>query len=57
MRKVFWYNPYQYTLITHVASVDGNQVLFTVTLKRDRPGKDIEIIEIKLVDDSAPHPE
>lgn len=32
MRKVFWENPYQKSLITHVASVSGNQVLFDATI-------------------------
>lgn len=32
MRKVFWDNPYQDTLVTHVASVDGNKVLFEATI-------------------------
>jgi len=32
MRKVFWDNPYQYHLITHVSSVHGNQILFDETI-------------------------
>ena len=32
MRKVFWENPYQHTLQTHVAAVDGNTVLFDATI-------------------------
>ena len=32
MRKVFWENPYQHTLITKVASVDGNIILFEDTI-------------------------
>ena len=32
MRKVFWDNPYQQTLTTKVASVDGNKVLFDETI-------------------------
>src|SRR3989338_6456151 len=32
MRKVFWENPYQHSLITHVASVEGNRVLFDETI-------------------------
>ncbi len=32
MRKVFWDNPYQTTLITTVASVDGNRILFDETI-------------------------
>ncbi|HLC06966.1 MAG TPA: alanyl-tRNA editing protein [Candidatus Babeliales bacterium] len=32
MRKVFWDNPYQHTLQTHVVSVDGNKVLFAETI-------------------------
>lgn len=32
MRKVFWENPYQHTLITKVASVDGNTILFEDTI-------------------------
>jgi len=32
VRKVFWDNPYQHILITHVASVDGNQLLFDETI-------------------------
>lgn len=32
MRKVFWENPYQHTLTTKVASVEGNRVLFEDTI-------------------------
>ena len=32
MKKVFWDNPYQHTLSTKVASVNGNQVLFEETI-------------------------
>jgi len=32
MRKVFWDNPYQYTLETTVASVSSNQVTFAETI-------------------------
>lgn len=32
MTKIFWKNPYQHTLETHVASVDGNRVLFDETI-------------------------
>ena len=32
MRKVFWENPYQTSLITKVASVDGNRILFEDTI-------------------------
>lgn len=32
MKKVFWENPYQKSLETHVASVDGNTVLFAETI-------------------------
>jgi Ser-tRNA(Ala) deacylase AlaX len=32
MNKVFWKNPYQHTLTTHVISVDGNTVLFDATI-------------------------
>lgn len=32
MRKVFWDNPYQQTLTTKVASVEGNQILFEETI-------------------------
>ena len=32
MRKVFWDNPYQITLTTKVASVNGNQLLFEETI-------------------------
>lgn len=32
MRKVFWDNPYQSNLITHVASVNGNRILFEETI-------------------------
>ncbi len=32
MRKVFWENPYQKSLTTHVAAVDGNQVVFEETI-------------------------
>lgn len=32
MLKIFWDNPYQYNLITHVASVNGNRILFNETI-------------------------
>ena len=32
MRKVFWENPYQQTLTTRVAAVDGNRLLFDATI-------------------------
>ena len=32
MKKVFWDNPYQQTLSTKVASIDGNQVIFEDTI-------------------------
>jgi Ser-tRNA(Ala) deacylase AlaX len=32
MRKIFWENPYQCNLITHVSSVDGNRFLFDETI-------------------------
>ncbi len=32
MKKVFWENPYQTTLITKVASVNGNELLFDETI-------------------------
>lgn len=32
MRKVFWDNPYQHTLKTRIASVDGNQILLQETI-------------------------
>jgi hypothetical protein len=32
MRKVFWDNPYQSHLETHVVSVDNNLVLFEETI-------------------------
>lgn len=32
MRKVFWENPYQTTLETYVASVNGNEVVFEDTI-------------------------
>lgn len=32
MKKVFWDNPYQHTLETHVTSVEGNRVLFDATI-------------------------
>lgn len=32
MKKVFWNNPYQKTLITRVTSVEGNTVLFDATI-------------------------
>lgn len=32
MRKVFWDNPYQDTLTTRVAAVDGNRILFEETI-------------------------
>src|SRR5271168_3835656 len=32
MRKVFWENPYQTTLKTTVAAVDGNTILFADTI-------------------------
>lgn len=32
MRKIFWENPYQDHLITHVAAVSGNRLLFAETI-------------------------
>jgi Ser-tRNA(Ala) deacylase AlaX len=32
MRKVFWENPYQSNLITHVSSVNSNRILFNETI-------------------------
>lgn len=32
MKKVFWDNPYQTTLTTHVSSVQGNDLLFDATI-------------------------
>jgi Ser-tRNA(Ala) deacylase AlaX len=32
MRKIFWDNPYQHQLMTHVSSVHGNRILFTETI-------------------------
>lgn len=32
MRKIFWENPYQRNLITHVSAVDGDRVLFAETI-------------------------
>jgi hypothetical protein len=32
MRKIFWDNPYQHSLTTTVASVDGNKLLFEETI-------------------------
>lgn len=32
MKKIFWENPYQTSLVTKVASVEGNQVLFEETI-------------------------
>lgn len=32
MRKIFWDNPYEKTLTTRVAAVDGNKVLFDETI-------------------------
>lgn len=32
MQKVFWDNPYQYYLITRVASIHGNRILFDETI-------------------------
>lgn len=32
MRKVFWDNPYQQSLITRAASIEGNQLLFDETI-------------------------
>jgi len=32
MRKVFWNNPYQCQLITHVSSVNGNRISFDETI-------------------------
>ncbi len=32
MRKVFWENPYQHTLVTKVSSVDGNEIGFDDTI-------------------------
>jgi len=31
MKKIFWNDPYQQTLITKVAGVNGNEVLFEET--------------------------
>src|SRR5258708_4423905 len=32
MKKIFWENPYQQTLQTHVTAVDGNKVLCAETI-------------------------
>lgn len=32
MKKVFWENPYQHTLETHVTCIEGNRVLFDETI-------------------------
>jgi Ser-tRNA(Ala) deacylase AlaX len=32
MKKIFWENPYQHTLTTHVTSVNGNTILFDATI-------------------------
>ena len=32
MRKIFWDNPYQHHLITHVSSVNGQRILFAETI-------------------------
>lgn len=32
MRKLFWENPYQHTLLTKVAEAEGNQLLFEETI-------------------------
>jgi Ser-tRNA(Ala) deacylase AlaX len=32
MNKIFWQNPYQTTLTTHVTAVDGNKILFADTI-------------------------
>jgi Ser-tRNA(Ala) deacylase AlaX len=32
MKKVFWENPYQHTLTTHIISIDGNVILFDATI-------------------------
>ena len=32
MRKVFWDDPYQHTLTTKVASMDGNRILLEETI-------------------------
>lgn len=37
MRKVFWENPYQTSLDTKVASVNGNEVVFEDTIATRLP--------------------
>ena len=32
MKKIFWDNPYQSNLVTHVSSVNGNRILFNETI-------------------------
>lgn len=32
MKKIFWNNPYQHTLLTRVESVNGNELIFTETI-------------------------
>ena len=32
MRKVFWDNPYQHTLTTKIASIEGDQILLEDTI-------------------------
>jgi len=32
MKKIFWDDPYQHTLVTNVASVDGNQIVLQETI-------------------------
>lgn len=41
MRKVFWDNPYQSTLIMTVSSVNGNSILFEKTIIFFREGKKV----------------
>lgn len=57
MKKIFWDNPYQQTLNTKVASVDGNRILFEETIAYSFAGgqesdvayvNDIPIIDSKM---------
>jgi hypothetical protein len=53
MRKVFWDNPYQCSLVTTVASVDGNELLFALSkisrsslyYRHRQPEKDADVLD------------
>jgi len=60
MRKVFWDNPYQQKLTTHVSLTDGNQALFDETIAFSFAGgqesdrtfiNDMPILDSKRIDD------